>query len=493
MKAYNELRELVGPKFALGVIGLGDFLKIAVIGSGASAVAALSYMKTVDCEVSIFDSGAQDSNLVRVMNKFAFEPKRFFGSAETYFQRLDEKIEFTVPSLAMPTRALGGLTRTWGATFDWSAYENWLEKWGLERVDIDILGELVPTTKSSLLIANRPNKDLQRSEKIRKALEESTSSTHLLKDPILAVNSAHDSIGSSYCTGLGKCLRGCPRDSIWFAGDALSKLLWKHKSQFLLRSNHLVTKISSTGSSVRVAGLSHAGKFEETYDKVFIACGTLASGVLVTNSELLEKVSVRETYTVFGGILSSVLNPGSSGNALSRYWLEPKTPKDDLYFQIYRPNDSLLEKLRTKLRIQEGLSKPLDLVVNRILPFVAYLNSNLSSQTEIRSERGVSFINNPQISENVSHALAQLKSMKRSLLPAGFILPTSQVEFAPALSGYHLGAGLSHGVETNELGELPGAPNVHIVDSSVLPDVFQGSITPATMLNAIRIARQALQ
>jgi choline dehydrogenase-like flavoprotein len=59
------------------------------------------------------------------------------------------------------------------------------------------------------------------------------------------------------------------------------------------------------------------------------------------------------------------------------------------------------------------------------------------------------------------------------------------------LTGYHFGASLPMGSLTNMLGELPNLKNVHIVDSSILPRIEQGSITAAVMENAYRIALES--
>jgi choline dehydrogenase-like flavoprotein len=48
------------------------------------------------------------------------------------------------------------------------------------------------------------------------------------------------------------------------------------------------------------------------------------------------------------------------------------------------------------------------------------------------------------------------------------------------------------GVSTDELGQLSGLRDVHIVDASVLPAIEVGSITAITMLNASRIIRMAV-
>lgn len=52
---------------------------------------------------------------------------------------------------------------------------------------------------------------------------------------------------------------------------------------------------------------------------------------------------------------------------------------------------------------------------------------------------------------------------------------------------------LKFGQDVNEFGELYDFKGIHFVDSSTLPDIYPGSITPTVMLNAIRMARITLK
>jgi hypothetical protein len=53
--------------------------------------------------------------------------------------------------------------------------------------------------------------------------------------------------------------------------------------------------------------------------------------------------------------------------------------------------------------------------------------------------------------------------------------------------GFHSGAFLQAGEDVDSLGRI--AANVHIIDSSVLQELYPGSITPTIMLNSARIVR----
>ena len=61
------------------------------------------------------------------------------------------------------------------------------------------------------------------------------------------------------------------------------------------------------------------------------------------------------------------------------------------------------------------------------------------------------------------------------------------------LSGYHFGGSFRHGQLTDDFGQLPNLPNVHIVDSSVLPSIDTGSIVTITMANSARIVRSLFE
>jgi choline dehydrogenase-like flavoprotein len=82
----------------------------------------------------------------------------------------------------------------------------------------------------------------------------------------------------------------------------------------------------------------------------------------------------------------------------------------------------------------------------------------------------------------------QLRRAAKKMITSGLLMLPFMVTYPEPLAGYHFGASLPMGQRTNSRGELPDLANVHIVDSSILASIEQGSITAAVMENAYRIA-----
>ena len=125
-----------------------------------------------------------------------------------------------------------------------------------------------------------------------------------------------------------------------------------------------------------------------------------------------------------------------------------------------------------------------------IHPVVAYLNETESGGLVVEKdgEKIMVRVENGDASRSMKR---WLRALSRTLTRQGLLMPVGTFEITPPGTGYHSGASLPHGVETDSLGRLAGSRRVHFVDSSVVPKISVGSITPTVMINAMRIARQA--
>jgi choline dehydrogenase-like flavoprotein len=138
-------------------------------------------------------------------------------------------------------------------------------------------------------------------------------------------------------------------------------------------------------------------------------------------------------------------------------------------------------------------SLSLDWLARRMHPVIAYLDTDLSDTIHITRDGGATAVS-AKLSQSCRAALkARLRTLSRAFLSIGYVMPARAAAFTEPGAGYHFGASLPHGPESDRFGRPHGCDRVHVVDSSVLPELEVGSITPTVMANAIRIVRQTVE
>jgi hypothetical protein len=156
--------------------------------------------------------------------------------------------------------------------------------------------------------------------------------------------------------------------------------------------------------------------------------------------------------------------------------------------QIYPSSTEFIERIFSEFRIARlfsWFSRPLLHRANPIISYIDDAHSGTLAMSVKKSKIVVSVNSNPN---NEFHK-GELKKTAKVFRKSRYLLPVFLTRFSNPGTGYHIGASMSHGMLTNELGVPVGSKNIHIVDASVLPNVCIGSITPTVMSNATRIAR----
>ena len=221
--------------------------------------------------------------------------------------------------------------------------------------------------------------------------------------------------------------------------------------------------------------------------QVFIATGAIATAAVLISSGIAQNITIRDSQTAFGGMLR--INPRAfkeiQTHALSHLWI--RSAEDASFLaQIYPPDVSHAERLAGKIK---GLPRSaIDRLARRLFPFIAYLDSDQSGTLLVSRERDGVHVTQSK-SGDMNRMLRQVTHMSAIALRAGFVLPPLPMEFAATGVGFHFGASLPHGQETDTWGSPRGLARIHIVDASVLPHIEAGSITPTVMANAHRIGR----
>ena len=458
--------------------------RFAIVGSGASAFAAArgildSGIRRVS--IDVFDAGGHVSRRNRKRNKYPTKPKLWNGSDDPYDMVDGESVKFSSKALAMPTRYFGGLTRVWGGTFDSSSY---FPK-GFFSGQFE--NTYCITREAISIDAEYGQRQVDDSSRIGRLLESGLLDTHTIKIPKFLVGTLSDGEDLIAMDG------SLTIDSVpWFAGDALEALEEKQRDSLRLQKGQLVKKIYPTSGGIAIDTQDGRSETTKVYDKVFLAAGALGTAKLLVESDVIKTLTIRDSRTIFGLAINTGPGISYTGDGYSRWWAKPVDPKTDLYFQFYKGQGVLKTRILGGKKEVRWLPWTLiNKILNRFVPYVAYFDSVASPRMEVSlGSDGAEFrFSQGELSKKLIRH--QLRRAAKKMMSTGLLLVPMMARYPEPLAGYHFGASLPMGVDTNMLGELPHLKNVHMVDSSILPEIEQGSITAAVMENAYRIGLES--
>jgi choline dehydrogenase-like flavoprotein len=509
---------------------------IYIIGSGLSGLAAAVALIKRGFRPTILDAGlTPDSAASSVKTRLASMEPEFWAAED--LQRMKEtgppsrngipqKLAFgsdfayrdidssTTPALnhasIRRSFALGGFSNVWGAViqplasgeFDhWPIDESRLSSHYAAILDLMCSGAkgfVNPSSQARALYADMASHGKQ--------LEAAGIRFDYAQ---LAVRSADDDQRTG-CRSCGLCLYGCPYDSIFEAGTALSRFVRQGLVSHV--PNVVVDRVTAAGAEVRIEGRSATDGNVRIFNgsSVFIAAGLLETVRIVLNSTGAKNRSVRplriQTSDIF--TLPMVHYSRSRGVSAERLHTlcqlmvnvdDREISEHPVHLQLYGYNDLYPHILADKLGL---LSAPFKAatrsIAERLFVAFGYLHSRVSSTVDITpppSDTGRLLLTgreNPE-GRRVADAVVRKLFQNRRFLR---MLPiTPQLQFDLPGGSVRNGACFPmrrdpEGLETDVWGSVHGLRNVHLIDASVLPAIPAGPIAFTVMANAHRVASE---
>jgi choline dehydrogenase-like flavoprotein len=516
---------------------------ICIIGSGLSAMASAAALVQRGCRPTILDTGlSPDRSALQLKVKLAasepeaWDPedlravkrigpvaangiprKLYFGSDFVFRDSISpSELELSDASMCR-SFAAGGFSNLWGSVIEPlppADFANWPVAYSemiphyeavyrlfdkryapTENAGKEDFPRLRPSSQARALYA-----DLWQN---RRQLENEGIRVDYAQ---LAVRAA-DQNGSKGCCYCGLCLYGCPYDCKYTAADSLARFIGDGSVQYI--PGVVVDKIISQGEQTRIEGRSLTdGKSRQfTATRVILAAGFLESSRIVLNSLGLSEIHfcVRHSDIFTLPVIRYRAVPDITKEGLHTLCQiamqieDPKICAHPVHLQFYGYNDLYHTLMAKKLGC---LIRPLAPVVRaletRLFVIFGYLHSQVSSSLRLsladNGGRRIRVQGNPSIrARSIARAVARkLMRNRRYLqgLPLGFRLRLD----LPG-GGYHSGGVFPmrknpgrH--ETNRLGGLASFPGVHMVDSSVLPEISSFPTALTVMANAHRIASE---
>lgn len=464
-----------------------------IVGAGATSVAVLSGLEQKGVtRVLVLDSGSHNQTaatpeIANVNGRSNLGMKSWLGSFAAYGTSGFKPDYLRNGVYAQPSRYLGGFTRVWGATVDFQDTTMGLEE-GLAITPGDIelvLGILRPSMTSFEDEGNSPGRVVgsKASGKIFKKLLAVKASSWRLKPSNLAIDTA----GGSYsCQLRGTCIEGCSLESIWFARN---EILNNHKN-IQLETGKLVTSLGEINGVpyVEARCLDCMNLFRVSSKRVFVASGPIATGIILMNSGVISELELSDTATAFGVGFSLRWSKFEKGHNLSQFWITDILDKN-ISAQVYPPSRVFAGRIADRLP-RGFLFKWLALTLSHFVhPVIFYNKSGDSAKLKLSKTDDQIQISGQANEKYNKIFMKRIAGLGRFLWKAGLIVPLPLVQLTPPGTGYHSGSSIPMGEKTDALGRVLNFESVHFVDSSVLPEIQVGSLTPTVMANAARIVR----
>ncbi len=448
-----------------------------VIGSGPSgAMAAFTLCAmgqrpiVIDSELFMPRSDEEELKLNSMKSL-----KSYFGSFATYYQNLNSDLSYASDLSVRHNFTFGGFSRVWGGTLD---FFHDMNEWQLElrpsQQDFDLVRQCLGEPNLENYNKRYTSEFKLESGKIISFKEYEAC------DSLLAVTRT----GKNSCENNRLCLTGCPNDSIWFAGNVIDKLIKSDMVDYY--PGYFLNTIESSGSGSILHFIDPSGQsFETSPDKCFLGLGPIGTASLLIRSGFKDEIIIPDNHTIFtGAIKMKKLIP--SGNTLSKWWMRKRT-FPQVAIQIYEPDDRNIQRLISLYPFFKKFPKVAKFITSRIHPMIIYIDSSISnSMVMSRKDNGL-FLHGQNQKRNNFYARIELLKLMFELARIRRLFPFFIGKLSKPGAGYHSGAFLKLGEDVDSLGQI--AKSVHIVDSSVLPNLRPGSITPTIMLNCARIVR----
>ena len=527
--------------------------RVAVVGSGAAAMACAVALVDKGADVTVFDGGEQlePERRATMARMAAVRPAQWSandlgilrGNLKADSRGIPKKLAFGSdypfrdPHGLMRVEydrtdllyslAQGGLTTMWGGNiFPWRKSD--FAGWPLQLAELEphykaVLGFMPLAAVEDDLAADYPlyhprPGQLQTSRQGQELLSDlEHGRTSLRKAGItfgrarLAVRTARPGNELSGCIYCGQCLYGCPYGHIYSAADTLRELTARKAIQY--RTGWYVEKFEDKGGSVLLQCKQAATQQREelAFDRVFIGAGVVPTARLVLHSLGAHETPVylKDTQYFIVPFLRFKGTPGVRTEelySLSQVVLEiddPGLSRHGVQVQFYS-YANIFEQVMTGMspflaRRAPGL---IDALLSRLLIIQGYLHSAESGELAVTLHRtgtdGTEALRiSPKPNPNTKRILhTTMRKLLRHAKTLGGVVAWPKLEIAPIGKSYHCGGSFPMtsapgALQTDRLGRPGGTGRVHIVDASVLPDVAETTLTFTAMANAHRIGCEA--
>ena len=499
---------------------------IYVIGSGPAAISALMACVELHQEVTVLDIGyTPDSPFSQLAippktNK-SFPLKTTHGYDYPYWHTPAQTYAVQNPSNVLSSHAKGGFSSVWGAgLLPWAKeeFDSWPVRYEAFIPWYEKLSNFLPMAAENDHLAEHFPLFHANTSKLNASSQFETFfkiiSTHQQILSRKGINAGKSRLAVSQyplpCVYCGECIDGCPHHLIYSSAHTLDQL--KNSALVHYHAGFKVEKLKAKSGRIEIEALdlveNKMSHFEA--EKVFLACGALQTTIIMMRSLGLyeQAVELKDSqyflFPILGHASDQILEEEIF--TLSQAFLEiinEEILPFRVHVSLYGYSSFLRDFVYGKMGPLKGVLNPLlNWGLRRAFIGQGYLPSSHSNSISLWMKKGekdeisIHPTQKVDVKPPIYQILKYLNSFRRQ---TGIRSIMPLLNIAPVGKSFHLGASFpmkekpESVVDTNALGESPALPHVHLVDSSILPEIQSGPITYTMMANAYRIAFSVIE
>jgi ferredoxin len=500
-------------------------LKVAVIGSGLSAFAAVNVLEKNNIKPTVYDVGVDcklnlkkiKKEILNLLNnskkdrftnflkytkakKSEFPRKNFFGSSHIHNKECYNGLVKKPAS----SNAFGGFSNVWSASAlipDPEDMVNWPE--GTKNFDKKTLDYF----KDIPYVANDDNLSLK-FKHLKKNFTKKVSNFESVKFNFDEINSKNLLSGyprtltsENNCIECGLCMTGCLFNVVFNSKDEFEKLIKKNKINY--HNNHEVVKIFNDKKGISI--IFKNGKIHKNFDKIFLATGSINSIKILKNSINFKK-------KLFLKYASGILIPFFSFKSVEFNWPNTDTfsklfieiKNKDLqkwtHCQLSQANEFVLNLIGYK-RLYKFFSLIYDFFLRRFFVLTCVIHSNYNNKLSIENDSKNKNLKFKLLkNKNTIYFYKSIfKTISTQFRKIGIYTSKLFVNFNIKQDIYYTGSTFPmkgkvyKENQTNIYGELKQIKNLHIIDSSIFPSIPATTFGLLIMLNATRIVNSVIK
>ena len=473
-------------------------IKIGILGSGASAIAAaaeLAEFPRNEIEITILDFGRTNSNL----DSYRTSDFSYKESANSSHFQVPSIFSIKTNNKIVGSAGFGGWAEIWGATIvPYSSFEienNFLNLNDFKEHENKVL---------RLLKGNGPNMHNDSSRYVTnyaRNIANNKSKKYHFEISNLAISTLNSDIKNG-CSQCGDCLKGCPENHVWKPSKSWPNIL--KQSNFRLISGVWIKKVKEGRDSVEVILIDeNQTETKKVFDHIFCGLGAIQTAALLNRSRISKKVQIKDSQMVIVPFINPLLKKtGTNKNriALSELFLYSKqnsSTKSSIFCQIYGSSPSLKEVIFAEKKFL-GLvpTKFLNFMLARIGIAMCFLDQKTSGEINLTIDEDTNCITTSYSLKNKCKQLYYIFNTltKNRMLPLIFLS-----KFAPVGGGYHFGASFPTSAKSRSenhsdfLGRPNGMNYISLIDSSTLTEISATPCTVNVMIKSQIIVKNVLK